>query len=170
MSADHSAVEVDGEHRIFQDKLLEELVGKWQVNGKIVGQQIEQYCEAHWVLNHQFLRVHFIDSMARNREIKDISSHAEYEAMVFIGYDNMSERYVVHWIDIFGGRFSETLGYGTPQGHDSIRLVFEGPSGPLHNTFTWNRKDRTWSILIKQKDGNGKWTVFAEETLRKNKV
>src|SRR6267143_3620003 len=157
MSADHSAVEVDGEHRIFQDKLLEELVGKWQVNGKIVGQQIEQYCEAHWVLNHQFLRVHFIDSMARNREIKDISSHAEYEAMVFIGYDNMSERYVVHWIDIFGGRFSETLGYGNSRVQHSIRFVFEYATGPLHNTFACNTKNGTWSIQIKQKirKGNG---------------
>ena len=101
MSADRSPVEVDGEHRIFQDRLLEELVGKWQVNGKIAGQQIEQLCEADWVLNHQFLRAHFIDPAARHRKSKDISSHAEYEAMVFIGYDNMSERYVVHWDQYF---------------------------------------------------------------------
>jgi hypothetical protein len=91
MSADRSPVEVDGEHHIFQDRLLEELVGKWQVHGKIAGQQIEQYCEADWILNHQFLRVHFTDSAAGNRKSKDVSSHAEYEAMVFIGYDNMSE-------------------------------------------------------------------------------
>lgn len=127
-------MEVDGEHCIFQDRLLEELVGKWQIHGKIAGQRIEQYCEADWVLKHQFLRVHFIDSAAGNRKSKDVSSHAEYEAMVFIGYDNMSERYVVHWIDIFGGRFSETLGYGTLQGQDSTRFVFEYPTGPLHNT------------------------------------
>lgn len=42
--------------------------------------------------------------------MKDVSSPPNYEAMVFIGYDNTSERYVVHWIDVFGGRFSETLG------------------------------------------------------------
>jgi len=28
----------------------------------------------------------------------------QYEAMPMIGYDNLSERYVVHWI-VFGGRF-----------------------------------------------------------------
>jgi len=148
---------------------LEGLVGKWRVDGKIAGQRIEQYCEADWVLNHQFLRVNFIDSASRNRKTKDNSSRAEYEAMVFIGYDNMSERYVVHWIDVFGGRFSETLGFGAAKGRDSIRLVFEGPSGPLHNTLTWNQKDGSWSVLIEQKDGNGKWTVFTEETLRKTK-
>lgn len=170
MSTDNSQVEVDGEHHIFQDKLLEKLVGKWNLTGKIAGQQqIEQYCEADWVLNHQFLRVYFIDSAAKNRHIKGIHGHAEYEALVFIGYDNMSERYVVHWIDIFGGRFSETLGYGTLQAQDSIRLVFEYPTGPLHNTFTWNPKDGAWSIVIKQKDEKGNWTVFADEILRKTK-
>jgi len=169
MSTDHPKLEVDGEHHIFQDKLLEELVGNWKVTGRIAGQQFEQYCDADWVLNHQFLRVHFIDSAARYRKNEDISSHAEYEAMVFIGYDNMRERYVVHWIDIFGGRFSETLGYGNLQGQDSIKFVFEYPTGPLHNTFTSNPKDRTWSIIIRQKDENGKWTVFADEILRQAK-
>jgi hypothetical protein len=35
-----------------------------------------------------------------------------YQAAVFIGFDNTSERYVAHWIDAGGGRFSETLGFG----------------------------------------------------------
>jgi hypothetical protein len=82
------------------------------VTGKIAGQRIEQYCEADWVLNHQFLRVHFIDSAARGRKIKDVSSDAEYEAMVFIGYDNMSERYVVHWIDVFAAASPRRSGMG----------------------------------------------------------
>ena len=63
---------------------------------------MENSVKAEWVLNHQFLLVH----------IKDGSSPPIYEAMVFIGYDNTSERCVAHWIDVFGGRFSETLGYG----------------------------------------------------------
>jgi len=122
--ATNSPVEVDGEHRVFKDELLDELVGKWRVNGKIMGQNIEQYCEADWVLNHQFLRAHFIDSAARDRKSMGIHDGAEYEAIVFISYDNMSERYVVHWIDIFGGRFSETLGYGNSRDQHSIRFVF----------------------------------------------
>jgi hypothetical protein len=39
--------------------------------------------------------------------MKDVQTPSQYEAMVFIGYDNTSERYVAHWIDIFGGRFSK---------------------------------------------------------------
>src|SRR5438128_3959157 len=107
MSTDQPKLEVDGEHHILQDKLLEELVGNWNVTGRIAGQQFEQYCDADWVLNHQFLRVHFIDSAARNRESMGTPSNAEYEAMVFIGNDNRSETYVVQWIDISGRRLSE---------------------------------------------------------------
>ena len=164
-----SLKEVDGENRPFRDNLVEELVGKWKVTGKIVGKRIEQYCQADWVLNHQFLRVHFIDAASKaHRDRRDATVlKAEYEAMVFVGYDNMSERYVVHWLDVFGGRFSETLGFAMRTKRNSIRFVFEGPSGPLHNTFTWNPRGRIWSILIEQKDENGRWTVFAEETLQR---
>jgi len=85
--------------------------------------------------------------------------------MVLIGYDNTSERYVVHWIDLFGGRFSETLGYGTRSGN-RIKFVFEYPDGPFHNTFTWN-PPKGWVFLMENKDQTGKWKVFAEDSLRR---
>jgi hypothetical protein len=53
-----------------------------------------------------------------------------------VGYDNTSERYVAHWLDVYGGRFSETLGYGR-RSSDSIEFVFEYPAGPFHTTFSW---------------------------------
>ena len=87
--------------------------------------------------------------------------------MVFVGYDNMSERYVVHWPDIFGGRFSETLGYGKRKDRNSIRFLFEGGTGPLQNTFTRNPRNGTWSMVIDQKDAKGKWTTFARESLQR---
>ncbi len=134
-----------------------------------MGKRIEQFCEADWVLNHQFLRVHFMDAASKARRDRrgETILRADYEAMVFVGYDNKSERYVVHWLDVFGGRFSETLGFGTRTKRNSIRFAFEGPFGPLHNTFTWNPRSWIWSILLKQKDENGKWRVFADELLQK---
>ena len=161
-------VEIDGENHPLRDALLNRLAGKWRVKGKIAGQPIQQACDAEWVLNHQFLRVHFIDvSAIENRNVKAQERKAEYEADVFIGYDNMSERYVVHWLDTFGGRFSESLGYGRREGANAVRFVFEYPDGPLHNTFSWEADGKTWSILIEQKDAKGKWTIFAEEVLER---
>jgi hypothetical protein len=162
MSAKQPA-EIDGESRPFYNTLLDRLVGKWRVKGRIAGQPIRQACDAEWVLNHQFLKVHFLDV----RAIEGRKTNAEYEAEVFIGYDNMSERYVAHWLDTFGGRFSESLGYGRSDGASSVKFVFEYPGGPLHNTISWRAGDKTWSMLIEQKDGKGKWTVFAEEILER---
>jgi hypothetical protein len=142
-------------NRIFRDDLLDNLAGDWKLTRKIRGQSVENRVKAEWVLNHQFLLVH----------MKDVNSPPNYEAMVFIGYDNTSERYVGHWIDVFGGRFSETLGYGQRSGN-SIKFIFEYPDGPFHNTFTWNPETKSWVFLMEQKDRTGKWRVFAEDTLR----
>ncbi len=147
---------LDGRNRAFQDALLDNLVGEWKLTRKIRGQTVENTAKAEWVLNHQFLLVH----------MKDVVSPPRYEAMVFIGYDNTSERYVAHWIDVFGGRYSETLGYGQRSGN-SIKFVFEYPDGPFHNTFTWNSEKKTWTFLGEQKDKSGDWTMFAEDSLRR---
>lgn len=156
-AADLAAQEpLDGPRRVFRDDLLENLVGSWKLTRKIRGQTVENSVKAEWALNHQFLQIH----------MKDVNTPPAYEALVFIGYDNTSERYVVHWLDVFGGRFSETLGYGTRSG-SSIKFVFEYPDGPFHNTFTWDPAARTWSFLMRSKDKAGKWTVFAEDTLRR---
>lgn len=145
---------VDGPNRIFKDELLENLVGDWKLLRKIGGRTGENTVRVDWVLNHQFIRIH----------MKDVATPAQYEAMVFIGYDNTDQRYVAHWIDVFGGRFSETLGYGK-RGGDSIKFLFEYPDGPFHNTFTWNPANKTWTFLMEQKTKDGKWSTFATDTL-----
>ena len=149
---------LDGQSRIFHDELLENLVGDWQLTRKIGGRTAANVVKAEWVLNHQFLLIH----------MKDVNTPATYEAMVFIGYDNTSERYVAHWIDVFGGRFSETLGYGQRSGNN-IKFVFEYPDGPFKNTFTWRPETKSWICLLENKDGKGNWKVFAEDTLKHSK-
>ena len=148
---------LDGRNRIFHDALLDSLVGDWRLTRKIRGQTVQNTARAEWVLNHQFLLLH----------MKDLSSPSQYEAMVFIGYDNTSDRYVAHWIDVFGGRVSETLGYGTRTGN-AIKLNFEYPDGPFHNTFTWVPETRKWVSLMEIKDKSGKWINFAEDTFAWN--
>ena len=49
----------------------------------------------------------------------------------------MTERYVAHWIDVFGGRFSETLGYGKRVGN-KINFIFEYTDGPFRTNLIWN--------------------------------
>jgi hypothetical protein len=59
------------------------------------------------VLSHRFVRIH------ETTEDAAPASERRYEALWFLGYDPLSERYVLHLLDVFGGRFSETLGHGT---------------------------------------------------------
>ena len=125
------------------------------MEGQVVGREAHQEVQAEWVLNHQFLRLH--EETAADAP----KTEHPYEALWFLSYDQVSERYVLHLMDIFGARYSETLGYGTREGNQ-IRFVFEYPDGPFHTTFVWNPEKDTWEWLMEQKDKNGKWTPFAD--------
>jgi hypothetical protein len=156
--------EVDGEHRVFRDALLDKMIGRWEITGSMMGQPLRQRGEAEWVLNHQFIRIFFRDATVPRGPTKD----PPYEAYVYVGFDNMSERYVMHWLDTFGGRYSEVLGYGVKKlGRDSISFIFEGGTGPLRNTISWDFRTSTWRMLIKQKNTKGEWYTFVDETLRR---
>jgi len=145
---------VDGPNHPFQDSLLDNIVGDWRVERRFAsGRTAENTLHAELVLNHQFLELHY----------RDVATPSKYEAMVFVGYDNASERYVAHWIDVFGGRFSETLGYGKlEEGNRAIRFVFEYPGGPFQNTFTFDPKTKNWSSSMRQKEKE-QWSIFAED-------
>jgi hypothetical protein len=144
---------LDGPSRVFHDELLDNLVGDWKITRKFKARTVDNTATVEWVLNHQFLLIH----------MKDVNSPPQYEANIYVGYDNTSDRYVAHWIDIFGGRFSETLGFGSRSGN-SVKFVFEYPDGPFLNTFTWNPEQKSWTLLMQHKDPNGKWILFAEDT------
>lgn len=146
---------LDGPGHVLKDELLDKLVGVWKSTGKIGNRVVAYKIKADWTLKHQFLEVHMTDA----------ANPPAYEARVFVGYDNTSERYVAHWIDAFGGRWSETLGYGTQSGN-SIKLVFEYPDGPFHTTFTWVPEISSWKLLMQHKEKSGNWTVFSEQEIR----
>lgn len=148
----------DGPQHTFQDDLLDKMAGRWKLTGTIRGQNAEHIVDAQWTLNHQFLQVHEKDTSAPK------GTAPAYEANVMIGYDNASERYVAHWMDVFGGRFSETLGYGTRSG-DQIEFVFEYPDGPFRTTFRWLPGKKQWQWQMRTKNSSGKWVDFANMTL-----
>jgi hypothetical protein len=106
------------------------------------------HCE--WVLNHQFIEFHY-----GSADVKP-----EYEAFVFIGFDNTAKSYVCHWVDVFGGSDSE-LGRGKiAAGLGSIEFTFG--KGELTNKFTFDPETKTWTSLIRQIE-KGNWVTFAQE-------
>jgi hypothetical protein len=142
----------------FEDDLLNKLIGQWNLTGKIGERPVENNLSAQWVLNHQFIEINFVD----------LASPATYFAKVSIGYDCISEKYLVHWLDNFGGRTSETLGYGIKNGR-AIEFRFEYPEGPFINRFTYDDKDGSWHIHMTTKNDKGEWMVFGDEYLKRKK-
>src|SRR5213075_2384252 len=81
----------------LKDPFLDNLVGDWSVTRKMSnGRMIESTMRGEWVLKHQFIQLHY--NAGEKTE--------EYEALVFIGFDDISKSYVCHWLDVFGGRYS----------------------------------------------------------------
>src|SRR5664279_1298025 len=91
----------DGPNVKFEDSFIENLVGEWNLTRSIRGQTVRSKVTAKWVLNHQFLELHMVDTAAP----------PTYEALVLIGYSHADHRYVAQWCDTFGGKFSG-VGYG----------------------------------------------------------
>ena len=140
--------------QVFKDDLLDNLVGEWKLVRRMQGRITENVVKADWVLNHQFFRI----------QMRHVENPPMYEATVFIGWDPMQERYVIHWLDVFGGRSSQTLGYGTRNGN-TIKFAFAYPDHPFVNTFAWDPEARTWNFLMQQKNPDKSWSVFAEDNL-----
>ena len=145
---------VDGPAAVFEDALLQNLVGEWDLTREIRGETHKNRVKAEWVLKHQFLQIH----------MKDVNDPPAYEALVLIGYDHSDQRYVIHWLDNFGGKFS-AKGSGKRVG-DSIPFEFQYPDGPFYNTFSWDAKN-TWTCLLESQDKDGKRVRFAQDTLRR---
>lgn len=145
----------DGPKRIFKDDFIDNLTGEWKLTRKIRGKEVENRVDAAWVLNHQFLQLH----------MKDVADPPAYEAIVLIGYSHADKKYIVHWCDTYGGKFS-AIGEGKRSGN-SIEIEFHYPDGPFFNTFTWDAKAKTWTFRMEAQGKDGKRTLFAVDTLRR---
>lgn len=144
----------DGRHRTFEDPLLDSLVGHWTLSREIRGRQERNTLDVEWVLRHQFLQL----------RMKDVAEPPKYEALVLIGYDHAGQRYVIHWADNFGGKFSGK-GYGKRSG-DSIEFVFADPGEPpFYNTFSRDPTTGAWTFLMESQGKDGGRVFFAKDTV-----
>lgn len=137
----------------LQDSFLDNFVGDWKVERSVRKKpavQTSVHCE--WVLNHQFIKFHYGAA----------DSKREYEAFVFIGFDNNAKSYVCHWVDVFGATYS-ALGNGKLDDKLlSLEFRFLPKDGELTNKFTFDPQTKTWTSLIRQTE-KGEWVTFAEE-------
>jgi hypothetical protein len=139
----------------WHDDLIDRLAGTWVMSGNVMGKDAHHEVQADWILKHQFLRIHEKTSASAP------NGERAYEAFWFPGYDPDKKQYVMHLIDVYGGTYSETLGYGTRDG-DQIRFLFDYPDGPFRTVYRWIPGAGTWEWVMDQKGKAGKWTAFAD--------
>jgi hypothetical protein len=135
----------------LQDPFLDNFVGDWRVERNMRKRGVKEtslHCE--WVLNHQFIQFHYGAS----------DTKPEYEAFVFIGFDDTAKNYVCHWVDVFGAKDS-ALGRGKID-NELLSIEFKFGNGELTNRFTFDPQTKTWTSLIRQTE-KGEWVTFAEE-------
>ena len=141
--------------RTFNDPFIQQLAGDWTLTRQIRGKEVENTVHAEWVLSHQFLQVHMTDS----------AQPPAYEALIYVGYQHAEQRYVVHWLDVYGGKGS-AIGYGKRSG-DSIEVAFQYEDGPFFNTLTWDTLGQGWTFKMESVNKDGKRQLFAIDTLRR---
>jgi hypothetical protein len=119
--------------------LLDHLAGKWQMQGRVGKNPTTHDLDAEWVLQHHYLRFREI-----SREKND-KGDPQYEATVFIGWNEKTKQYACVWLDVYGGLASESIGVATPK-ENELAFIFKDENGEtiFTNTFTFNPKTNTW--------------------------
>jgi hypothetical protein len=156
-----TAVHTAGQTTGLQDPLLDRMIGEWVLEGTIAGDSTTHDVVFEWVLDHYYVRFHEVA-----RETDSATGKAAYEAIVFIGWDEPSQRYACLWLDSTGGEglSAQAIGYGQASG-DSIPFLFHFPDGsPFHTTFVYDRSSDTWQWHLDGEE-NGMRRPFARVTL-----
>ena len=119
--------------------LLDHLAGKWLMEGNVGRQAVTHEFDAEWVLQHHYLRFREI-----SREKND-KGEPQYEATVFIGWNEKTKQYACMWMDVYGGAAVESIGVATPK-ENELAFVFTDEHGltSFTNTFTYDAKSNTW--------------------------
>ena len=124
---------------------LDALIGKWDMRGTLGGQPVRYHAFAGRVLMGGFVRLHMLDAAAS----------PQYEADLYLGFDDKTGDYVGHWLDRFGAAGARVVANGHRNGEELI-LIFPYADGWFRDTFTRHPDTGTWSLLIESQARTGR--------------
>ncbi len=138
--------------------LLDHLAGRWVLQGTIAKKQTTHDVDADWVLAHHYLRIREV-----SRELNPDGT-PQYEAAVYVGWDEPAAQYTCAWLDVYSGSFM-SIGAGKRSG-DTIPFVFKDrePGEGFRTTFVYHPAADTWDWAM-DNDRKGILTPFARLTL-----
>jgi hypothetical protein len=119
--------------------LLDHLAGKWLLQGTVGKQAMTHELDAKWVLQHHSLRFREV-----SREKND-KGEPQYDATVFIGWNEKTRQFACVWLDVYGGLATESIGVATPK-ENELAFVFTDDHGETSftNTFIYDPRTNTW--------------------------
>lgn len=119
--------------------LLDRLVGKWVLQGTIAGKATIHDVDAEWVLNHHYVRIHEV-----SRE-KNAKGQPQYEATIYVAWNEPTKQYAAIWLDVYGGMSSESIGVADPKEND-LPFIFKDDEGAVSfsNDFVYDVTVDAW--------------------------
>ena len=119
--------------------LLDHLAGKWVLQGTIAGQETTHDVNAEWVLGHHYVRIHEVSRK------KNDKGEPQYEATIFVGWNEAAKTYACVWLDVYGGLTTESIGVASAK-ENELPFVFKDEKGTVSftNDFVYDAKADTW--------------------------
>ena len=143
-----------------RDSLLDHLIGRWVLRGRMAGQDVVHDVTFRWVLGGEYVEMHEV-----SRE-RTAARTPAYEAIVYLVHDPHTQEYGALWLD--NTDYNAFLPAG--QGHgvaaaDSIPFIFTySATDHVYTTFAYERAIDTWVWHIDNADARGR-RPFARVTL-----
>jgi hypothetical protein len=137
-------------------ELLKALDGNWVMSGDVRGKPVTYSMNAAPALERNFTEMRMHDTQVP----------AKYEARVFIGYDTASATVIVHWMDVFGARYSIPHATGHIVGNN-IEFTFAYPDGPFRDTLSYHPESKSWTLVLESSKPDGSWAHFARYDIRR---
>jgi len=119
--------------------LLDHLAGKWVLQGTIAGRATTHDVDAEWVLDHHYLCIREV-----SRE-KNSKGQPQYEATIYIAWNEPTKQYAAIWLDVYGGISPESVGIADPK-ENELPFIFKDDKGVVSfsNDFVYDSKADTW--------------------------
>ena len=113
------------------DDLLNKLIGRWSLTGKMGDTALYQEVNTKWALQDLFVEMRL--SPIRVGE----SGNPDYEALYLVGHDKKTSKYVLHLFDTFGVTSKPVPGIGVRKDNSfASNSTMRSDPGPTHSPGT----------------------------------
>ena len=139
LSAIFASLSATAQQSPVDSPLLDHLAGKWVLQGMVGKQPTTHGVEAEWVLQHHYLRFREFSRQ------KNDQGEPQYDATVFIGWNEKTKQYGCAWMDVYGGLTTESIGVAAAK-ENELAFVFRDEHGEISftNAFMYDPKTDTW--------------------------